>query len=337
MGGNIGSFHSSLARAGHKTLISRASVRAPRAGAIKLRSQLNDSPSTQATAQLSEEMMLLLALQQQNKAAVPTGTKVVVFGALDRLGQLLVRHMAKDGRYTPVIQTMKDYEQKVLYRTDGVEEIFPPEAEVYFEEIPANVSAAVLSVEKPTDPETMKNVLALGIPFKRFILLSKIGVDERENDWKLKLNPFLQLDKWAALEQTLKECAEIYNFDYTILRVGNLKGGPFYDTNKDFEQALNDRIFDAEEARGISLKLKDQSSADSGRDVVAQCLVQCLTRADTANKVLSLVSCKTFREDGVGCSENNFLQLPPAMKNRERKVFTPSRQEWNEAFKKALE
>ena len=195
----------------------------------------------------------------------------------------------------------------------------------------------MLCVEKPTDPETMKNVLALGIPFKRFILLSKIGVDERENDWKLKLNPFLQLDKWAALEQTLKECAEIYNFDYTILRVGNLKGGPFYDTNKDFEQALNDRIFDAEEARGISLKRRDQNSADTGRDVVAQCLVQCLTRADTANKILSLVSCKTFREDGVGCSENNFLQLPPAMKNRERRVFTPSRQEWNEAFKKALD
>ena len=83
-------------------------------------------------------------------------------------------------------------------------------------------------------PQTLnaEQVLSLGLPLKKFVVLSAIGVDRREDDLMLKLNPFSKLDKWAQLENTLKECADLYNFDYTILRVGTLRGGPFFDSDR---------------------------------------------------------------------------------------------------------
>eukprot|EP00961_Rhodomonas_salina_P302724 3940949-Rhodomonas_salina.1 len=40
-------------------------------------------------------------------------------------------------------------------------------------------------------------------------------------------------------------------------------GGPFYDTNRDFSQALEDRIFDAE-AKGCVLKVRNPSQLFCG-------------------------------------------------------------------------
>jgi len=224
-------------------------------------------------------------------------------------------------------------------KSDGVaaeeDKFFPKSTQVSIEEIPADTVAGILCVEKDSDPDTLKQVLSLGLPLKKFVVLSQIGVDAREDDWKLKMNPFLKLDKWAQIENTLKECADLYNFDYTILRVGALQGGPFYDTNRDFQTALEERIFDAD-IKGAVLKEGDQPNGKTGRDVAAQCLIECLRQPDAANKVLSLTSVKMFREDGVGCGIDNALQLGPASKNRARCVNTPTQDEWKKAFNRAL-
>jgi len=324
------SFSSSAARARPLATSSRM---------FGLRMQLDGMPGGEKVdgpgAEMTEEMMMLIALQQREKMALPEGSKVIVFGALDRLGQIVVRMLAANGRYKPAIQTSEGYLDQMRMTVDGVEPGFPPEAQVAIEEIPADVSAAILCLEKVSDVETLKVVLGLGLPLKKFVLLSKIGVDSRENDWKLKLNPFLKLDEWAALEDTLKETADLSGFDYSIVRVGDLSGGPFYDTNRDFSQALEDRIFDAE-AKGCVLKSGDQDSGKVTRDAVAQLLVECLARPDAANKVMSLRSVKEKTEGAVLCDEQNYLGLPPARKNRARNVFTPSKDQWAKAFANAF-
>ena len=43
----------------------------------------------------------MMALEKRASSALPAQSKVIVFGALDRLGQLVVRHMVKDGTYKP--------------------------------------------------------------------------------------------------------------------------------------------------------------------------------------------------------------------------------------------
>ncbi|MGB1594800.1 MAG: hypothetical protein ACPIOQ_18725 [Promethearchaeia archaeon] len=178
----------------------------------------------------------MMALEKRASSALPAQSKVIVFGALDRLGQLVVRHMVKDGTYKPALQVNADYTAKMSFLADGVEEepdkFFPRGTSINIEEIPGDCTAGILCVEKDSDPDTLKQVLSLGLPLKKFVLLSRIGVDERESDWKLKMNPFLKLDRWAQIETTLKECADLYNFDYTIVRVGGLQGGPYFDTNR---------------------------------------------------------------------------------------------------------
>ena len=117
--------------------------------------------------------------------------------------------------------------------------------------------------------------------------------------------------------------------------MANVSCVPVAVCTSDFAAALDERIFDAE-VKGVVLKEGDQPSLNTGRDVAAQCLVECLRQPDAANKVLSLVSVKGFREDGVACSVNNALDLGPASKNRAREVLTPSADEWKQAFSKGL-
>jgi len=66
-----------------------------------------------------------------------------------------------------------------------------------------------------------------------------------------------------------------------------MQGGPYYDTNIDFQTALEERIFDAD-VKGAVLKQGDQPNGKTGRDVAAQCLIECLRQPDAANKVFSL-------------------------------------------------
>jgi hypothetical protein len=62
-----------------------------------LRAQLGDMPeakvedSGKALPEITEEMMLMMALEKRKGSALPANSKVMVFGALDRLGQLVVR------------------------------------------------------------------------------------------------------------------------------------------------------------------------------------------------------------------------------------------------------
>lgn len=61
-----------------------------------LRAQLGDMPdakmqeSAKELPEITEEMMLMMALEKRKGSALPANSKVMVFGALDRLGQLVV-------------------------------------------------------------------------------------------------------------------------------------------------------------------------------------------------------------------------------------------------------
>ena len=183
---------------------------ARRAALAGLRAQLGDMPAPKADAaasgkelpEITEEMMVMMALEKRKSSALPETSKVMVFGALDRLGQLVVRHLAQDGAYRPAIQVNRDYRDFMRFTVDGVaeeaEKYFPKTTQISIEEIPADASAGILCVESATDPDTLKQILSLGLPLKKFVVLSKIGVDSRDSDWTLKLRaPFLKLDKYS--------------------------------------------------------------------------------------------------------------------------------------------
>lgn len=191
-----------------------------------LQAQLGEMPvpkaeaagSAQKLPEITQDMMVMMALQTRAKSALPANSKVMVFGALDRLGQLVVRHMVKDGSYKPAIQVNREYRDYMRFTADGVTEEenkwFPKGTQISIEEIPADTTAGILCVEKDSDPDTLKQILSLGLPLKKFVLVSKIGVDARETDWTLKLNPLLNLARWAQIENTLK----VYIFIYIGVR-----------------------------------------------------------------------------------------------------------------------
>ena len=89
--------------------LSRASAHWPRRVAKRgtlggLRAQLGEMPVSKSEAvtdrgigepsgkkmpEITEEMMMMMALKTRQSAALPANSKVMVFGALDRLGQLV--------------------------------------------------------------------------------------------------------------------------------------------------------------------------------------------------------------------------------------------------------
>lgn len=73
-----------------------------------------------------------------------------------------------------------------------------------------------------------------------------------------------------------------------FLGMHDVQGGPFFNTNRQFDEALEDRIFDCE-MEGMLLKAEDQNG-DTGRDLLASILVELLSRPEGANKMFSVVS-----------------------------------------------
>ena len=81
--------------------LSRASAHWPRRVAKRgtlggLRAQLGEMPVSKSEAvmdkkmpEITEDMMIMMALKTRQSAALPANSKVMVFGALDRLGQLV--------------------------------------------------------------------------------------------------------------------------------------------------------------------------------------------------------------------------------------------------------
>jgi len=255
-----------------------------------------------------------------------TGTeKVVVYGGFERIAVTIMKTLADSG-FRAVCPVPKGFtsQSKIKWGIDGLPQTIPVNVLLSDDGVPV-VEGCVLASEEPVTGEecvgALQNLLAGGL--SKVVFLSKVGVDRRDN-FMIKMNPFLKIDTWYKAEEAVKKwCAE-NSVECTILRTGKLEGGPFFQTQREFQSALEASLFDVEN-KAMKVSTVDNVDGMTSRDLVATAVRQALIR-DVP--VFSVVSAKT---GPLTCSVLNHMDLSAA-NSKDRKVYTPSPEEWDAAF-----
>ena len=230
-----------------------------------------------------------------------------------------------DAGFRPVCRVPAGFSENspTKWSLDGMPKTLPQGTLLVTDKMPA-VAGAVLCPEEPvTGPECVGALQGLE-GLSKVVLISRVGVDRREN-FMIKMNPFLKIDKWHDSEEAVKAFCVENGLDLTIVRTGALAGGAFFETQPEFQTALEDSLFDMEN-QAMKMSAVDSIDGKTTRDLAATAVTQALKR-DVP--VFSVVSAKSAP---LKCGVCNHMKLPAARGNRERKCFTPSAAEWDAAF-----
>lgn len=257
--------------------------------------------------------------------ALQGNEKVVVYAGFERIALTLLKSLG-DAGFRPVCPVPAGFtkDSQVKWCIDGLPPTLPPNVELApgRDGVPA-VAGCVLASEAPVSGQECVGALNLLQGVSKVVFLSRVGVERRGN-LMIKLNPFLKVDTWYEAEEAVKAWCLQNSVELTILRTGRLEGGPFYQCQPEFQQALEGSLFDLEH-KAMKVSCADTFDGSTSRDLVSVGVVQALRR-DVP--VFSLVSAK----DGpLSCSVKNHMNLPPAQ-TKERTVWTPTDAEWDAAF-----
>lgn len=128
-----------------------------------------------------------------------------------------------------------------------------------------------------------------GSSLKRLVLMSSIGVQKRNQF------PFLILNLGGVLtakdegERAVKAAAQQHSFDWTIVRPGQLFGGP-YDNN--FYLGTLFQLDKDASVRQLEMQAGDSLLGDTLRSSLAEVLVQSAVSESTANCDFSVINTK---------------------------------------------
>ena len=259
--------------------------------------------------------------------AIQSG-KVVVYGAFDRTGTCLLRTMEK-GPFKAFVEVSPEFDNSVArlpYPIDGQGSKSLPPSATYVVQLPSGVDGAVVASEIPVKGDEMTNLIGGLAGIKKIVYLSKVGV-ERRGEFMRKMNPFGKLEEWYSAEEATKAAAAAAGIECTIVRTGDLIGGPFYDTTGDLQMALEGVLFDSDN-KCMAVSYSDTIDGKTSRDLTATALVQAFM-VDAP-----LVHVVSAKQGPLTCSVKNHMDIPATVA-RERRVYTPTPDEWAAAFELA--
>ena len=169
------------------------------------------------------------------------------------------------------------------WSTDGTSDVTVPVLKAAFEnkldvrETIASLDAAGFNTPKNVDDIGTRALLdawgsAAGSARERFIMMSSIGVQRRDQMPFPVLNACGVLDAKAAAEAALKADAKAGGYSYTVVRPGQLFGGP-YDNNFYLGTLFE---LDKESPQDVQLQAGDTLVGDTLRSTLAEVIAQCL-------------------------------------------------------------
>lgn len=241
-----------------------------------------------------------LCARMARPLALQEGDIVAVVGAGGNVGRLVTQCLCQEGRYT-VRAVMRDLEKaRAGWAKELPEgcEIFQADTRDYAALATAleGANAVICTTgvpafgfsgqwEKGNHPESVdhygvKNAVSAwlsgaqgGVPKRRFVLMSSIGVRRRESFPYVVLNGGGVLDAKAKGEDALVALGKERGFATTIVRPGQLFGGP-YENNR-YLGTLFQLDKDAD-TRSVKLEPGDTAVGDTLRSSLAGVLVRCL-------------------------------------------------------------
>lgn len=257
--------------------------------------------------------------------ALKGGEKVAVLGVLERIGICAAKDLTKSS-FKAVTQVPKGFiaaKPKIKWNLDGLPAGLPEGLQLHEESLPLDVQGCILASEGPAEPAEIEYILSNMPSLKKVVFLSVTGVDRREELF-IKFNPFLSIGKWYAAEQAIRKVAAERGIEYTIVRAGKLDGGPFYNSNREFQSALEGVIFDRQ-SQAFEVSVDDKLDGSTGRDILGCALVEVLRRD------VEQISIVSRKEGALRASVLNHMDCSVVGKGP-RVVYTPSPAEWDAAF-----
>ena len=183
------------------------------------------------------------------------------------------------------------------WSADGVTEVTGPvlkslfDAKLNVREAIAALDAEGLNTPKNIDERATLAILdawakAAGNDRKRLLMMSSIGVQRKEQMPFPILNACGVLDAKSAAEAALKADAARGGYAYTVVRPGQLFGGP-YDNNVYLGTLFQ---LDKENPQDVSLALGDTLVGDTLRSTLAEVIAQTLETGSAMDTDFSVVN-----------------------------------------------
>lgn len=133
------------------------------------------------------------------------------------------------------------------------------------------------------DGQGVKNLIeaAKNLSVQRFVMVSSLGIERKDNFPFNLLNAYGVLDAKQAAEQSLRDSG----LQYTIVRPGRLIDGPYtsYDLNTLIKASTDGK-------QGVVLGRGDQLLGQTSRKDVAAVCVECLQNPATENTTFEIIN-----------------------------------------------
>ena len=158
-----------------------------------------------------------------------------------------------------------------------------------------------IGVRNAVDAWVSANKGSNGVKLERLVLMSSVGVTRRTQFPFVVLNAAGVLDAKASGEAHVKSVAEREGFDWTIVRPGQLFGGP-YDNNVYLGTLL--KLDKDENVQRVVAEQGDRLIGDTLRSTAAEVIVQSLRSEETRNTDFTVVNRR-----GAATKENEILEM----------------------------
>jgi len=258
--------------------------------------------------------------------ALQGGCKVAVYGVFERTGLVVSWDVANNSPYSAVVQMPVGFAEKngkLKWNFDGSPPGIPAAVEAVETALPGYIKGCILASEAPAEPAEIEYICNCLPDLEKVVYLSSASAGQKDSVMN-KMNPFSKAEIWYEAEEAVKVVASNLGIEYTIVRTGGLKGGPYFQSNPEFQGALEDNLFDIQK-QAFKVSTGDDLDGNTSRDLASTALVAALGKDIPCFTVVS-------EESGpLKCSVKNRMDIKLDAA-QERTVYTPSSSDWDAAL-----
>lgn len=252
----------------------------------------------------------VLSVFSSPDSSIQPGESVLIVGGIRGLGQLVTKKLRKKDRYCLRVSSRAAIQAEAVLDDESIEVVELDllhgggfKTKQNLQAAMEGVSAVIIMTDTAGVPkqnwvdddaphaietkavEELAQAAVQAGSVKKMVLVTTIGVERRKSFPFNALNLYGVLDARRSEEDSVIAAASDGEFDYAIIRPGNLVGGPY--SNTDLEKMTQ---VDGRAENGLVIEAGDTLTGDCQLDACTEAIVQCLENPACKNLVFCLIS-----------------------------------------------